>query len=224
MSEFLPPIFALNKPLGPSSNQVLTRLRGMLGKRKIGYAGTLDPLAEGVLVVAIGREHTKRLRHILEQEKEYIATVRFGLTSATDDEEGEKAPVETPAAFSPPSAEEIRAILPEFTGTIWQLPPKFSAIKAGGRPAYHVARAGGEPLLGKRQVDIYGIEILAYEWPLLKIRVACGSGTYIRSLARDLGERFGCGAYLAGLVRTRVGEYTLERAYTLEEIAARYAA
>lgn len=210
-------IFALYKPKGPSSNQVLVRLRRLLGVKKIGYAGTLDPLAEGVLVVAVGRENTKQLRHILEGEKEYVATVKFGETSTTDDEEGEKNAGMVTAI---PTHSDIAAVLPEFIGTIWQMPPAYSAIKTGGQRAYKVARAGKTPLLGKRQVDIYAIEILEYAWPFLKLKVTCGAGTYIRSLARDLGGRLGCGAYLAGLVRTRVGSFTAADAATLEAIAA----
>lgn len=213
----LPSIFPLYKPVGPSSNHMLSKLRAILNVKKIGYAGTLDPLAEGVLVVAVGREHTKQLRHILEEEKEYMATVRFGVTSTTDDEEGEKHSL---SVANTPARSDIEAVLPEFIGTVWQMPPKYSAIKAGGKRAYAVARAGKEPLLGKRQVDIYHIEIMEYAWPLVRLKVTCGAGTYIRSLARDLGERLGCGGYLAGLVRTRVGEYTVKNSYTIEDIAA----
>jgi tRNA pseudouridine55 synthase len=216
MKPELPGIFALYKPVGPSSNQVLGRLRKLLNIKKIGYAGTLDPLAEGVLVMAVGRENTKQLRHILEQEKEYVATIRFGFTSTTDDEEGEKTPV---AAKKIPTRADIEAVLPEFIGSIWQMPPAYSAIKTGGQRAYAIARSGGTPLLGKRNVDIYSIDIAAYDWPLLTVTVRCGAGTYIRSLARDIGYELGCGGYLAGLIRTRVGEYTADTAYTLKAIA-----
>jgi len=209
-------IFAVNKPKGPSSAWVINRLKNFFNEKKIGHAGTLDPLATGVLVVGVGRSATKQLRYFMDQEKEYIGVIKLGETSTTDDDEGEK--IFTPDQ-DPKSITEIENIMPQFIGScVWQRPPCYSAIKVGGQRAYAVARQGGEPLLGPRQVVIKSIKILNYKWPYLQVRVVCGSGTYIRALARDIGERLGCGGYLKSLERTRVGDFYLKDAKTLEEL------
>jgi len=199
---------------------MLNKIRKIADTKKVGHAGTLDPLASGVLVVAIGRENTKKLRYILEEEKEYIGTVKLGETSETDDGEGVPSPpTPLPEVEGSPKLNDIEKILPKFIGyAVWQMPPKYSAIKAGGKKAYEVARQGGEPLLGPRQVEIKEIEILEYKWPYLKIRVVCGSGTYIRSLARDIGEELGVGGYLADLERTRVGDFDKKDAIKEEDL------
>ncbi|MDP3900109.1 MAG: tRNA pseudouridine(55) synthase TruB [bacterium] len=212
----MPNIFAVYKPKGPTSNQVLNELRKTFKTKKVGHAGTLDPLAEGVLVVGVGREATKQLATVVQKEKEYIGTVKFGVTSTTDDEEGIKTEFEVGSKKYKKS--DIEKIIPAFIGDILQVPPNFSAIKAGGKVAYKVARAGGMPQLGPRQVEIKAIEILEYSWPFLKIRVVTGPGVYIRSLARDLGSELGCGGYLYDLIRTRVGEYRIEDAAQVENI------
>ncbi len=216
-------IFAVNKPKGPTSNQVLNKIRKIASTKKVGHAGTLDPLAEGVLVVAVGREATKQLNSIVKKEKEYIADVRLGETSTTDDNEGIKSKV-YPASLRKDGVKshkvkslEVKKVLPQFIGKIEQVPPIYSAIKIKGQEAYKRARKGESIEMKSREVEIKEIEILKYKWPNLQIRVVCGAGTYIRSLARDIGSELGVGGYLAGLIRTRVGEFKIKEAIREED-------
>ena len=197
-------IVAVYKPKGPTSFDVIYKLRKLTGIKKIGHAGTLDPLASGVLVVGIGREATRRLREVVESEKEYVATVRFGAKSTTDDEGGEKVAVEF---IKKTSRQDVEKALSQFSGKIMQLPPNFSAIKIGGVRAYKMARRGETPKLIKRPVEVREIKIIKYKWPLLKIKIVSGPGFYVRSLARDLGKKLKVGGYLADLERTRVGQF-----------------
>ncbi|MFA5021212.1 MAG: tRNA pseudouridine(55) synthase TruB [Patescibacteria group bacterium] len=207
-------IIAINKPKGPTSFDIVAQVRKITKVKKVGHAGTLDPLASGVLVVAIGRDDTKKINLIVEKEKEYVADIRLGRTSATDDEEGEKSVVNN----NQPDELEIIAVLQKFIGEIDQVPPQFSAIKINGRPAYKSARAGRVLEMKPRRVLIKQIELLNYKYPDLKIRVVTGPGVYIRSLARDIGNRLKTGAYMSGLIRTRVGEYKLEDCTAMENI------
>ncbi|MFH1597770.1 MAG: tRNA pseudouridine(55) synthase TruB [Patescibacteria group bacterium] len=207
-------ILAIYKAKGPTSHDVVDKLRRITGIKKIGHAGTLDPLATGVLVVGIGREATKQLDTIVKSEKEYLATIKFGEESTTDDEEGEKRTIEFAAK---PKREKIEQALREFIGIIDQVPPQYSAVKVKGRSAYKYARQGQKIELAAKQVEIKSIELIAYQWPILKLKVVTGKGVYIRSLGRDLGQKLGCGGYLADLERTRVGEYSKERSLTLEQ-------
>lgn len=202
-------IFAVYKPKGPTSNDVLQELRRRTGVKKIGHAGTLDPLASGVLVVGIGREATKQLGTIVKKEKEYRAKIRLGMTSTTDDEEGRKK--ETKVSKIPKS-KEVKGVVLKFKGEILQTPPIYSAVKVSGREAYKLARKGKIPKLESRKVEIKEIDILKYQWPYLELKVVTGPGVYIRSLARDIGKELKTGGYLAELERTRVGEYTKEDA------------
>ncbi len=215
-------IVAINKPKGPTSHDIISQVRRITGIKKVGHAGTLDPLASGVLVVAIGRENTKKINTIVKSEKEYIAKIKFGETSTTDDAEGLKTSIVNVETFNQtfPILKEtsIKKVLQKFIGEIEQVPPAFSAIKMNGKKAYELARSGQAVEMKARQVFIKEIELLKYEWPYLDIRIVCGSGTYIRSLARDIGEALKVGAYMAELQRTRVGEYTLEQAVDLAKI------
>ncbi|MFA5128479.1 MAG: tRNA pseudouridine(55) synthase TruB [Patescibacteria group bacterium] len=197
-------IIAVRKPKGPTSFDVIHKLRKISGIKKIGHAGTLDTLASGVLVVGIGREATRKLHEIVELEKEYMATIRFGEESTTDDEAGEKSVVEF---VKKPSRADVEKALAKFSGKIMQLPPNFSAIKIGGVRAYKMARRGQSPKLIKRPVEVKKIKIIKYKWPLLKIKIISGSGFYVRALARDLGRKLKVGGYLAALERTRVGQF-----------------
>lgn len=194
---------------------MLNQIRKKLGTKKVGHAGTLDPLAGGVLVVGIGREATKQLGIVVAKEKEYVATVRMGMTSTTDDEEGEKSVMD---AASPPTAKTVAEAVQKFIGTIEQTPPIYSAIKIKGREAYKYARKGKEVVMEPRKVLIKEIELLEYAWPLLALRVVTGPGVYIRSLARDIGQKLGVGGYLADLERTRVGEYSIEDAIGVDAV------
>ncbi len=207
-------IFSINKPVGPTSHDIIDQLRRKTGVKKIGHAGTLDPLASGVLVVAIGREFTKQLDKLVQKEKEYVAKIKFGYNSTTDDEQGEKEEIKI---LVKPDEKDIQLSVQKFIGDIKQMPPIYSSIKVGGRPAHRRVRKGEDVILGERDVTIKEIEILGYNWPILEVRVVCGPGVYIRSLARDIGSELGVGGYLAGLIRTRVGEYTIEEAVSVED-------
>ncbi len=208
-------IYAFWKPKGPTSHRFLNNIRRILGKGvKVGHAGTLDPLAEGILVVGIGKG-TKQLQAEVEKEKEYVAEITLGMTSTTDDEEGEKTEHQV---SSIPSDLDISNSAGSFIGEIDQVPPIFSAIKISGKPAYKTARSGGELDLAPRHVLIKDIEIVSYSYPKLVLRVETGKGVYIRSLARDIGERLGVGGYLSGLIRTRVGQYDKDSVLSLEEL------
>ncbi len=198
-------IFAVYKPKGVSSFAVIKQLRKSWGIKKIGHAGTLDPLAQGVLVVGVGREATKKLSSEVTKEKEYIATIKLGEYSTTDDAEGEKNKIND----YQPKKKEIKETLSQFIGEIMQVPPNFSAIKIKGNRAYKMAREGKKIELKARLVLIKEIELLDYNYPFLKIRVITGPGVYIRSLARDIGQKLGIGAYLSELERIRVGEFKI---------------
>lgn len=213
-------IVAINKPVGPTSFDIVAQVRKITGVKKVGHAGTLDPQAAGVLVIAVGRDDTKKINLIVEKEKEYIAEIKLGETSSTDDNEGDKKPVSDKI----PAPAEIAAALKKFIGEINQTPPKYSAVKVNGRRAYKLARAGQEVEMKPRPILIKDIELLEYAYPVLKIRVATGPGVYIRSLARDIGETLKTGAYMSGLIRTRVGEFTLDKSLLLEEFKRQYEA
>lgn len=205
-------LLAVYKSVGPTSHDVIDVLRRLTGEQKIGHAGTLDPLASGVLVVGIGREATRLLDSQVQKEKEYVTEIRFGATSTTDDEDGEK----TERSVSRiPSRSDIETALKKFIGEVQQVPPAYSAIKRAGAKAYKLARKGRAVTLGPRAVRIEGVELLAYEWPYAALRVVTGPGVYIRALARDLGEELGVGGYVHALRRTRVGEFTLKDALPL---------
>jgi tRNA pseudouridine55 synthase len=206
-------ILAVNKPKGPTSHDIIDEIRRITGVQKVGHAGTLDPLAHVVLVVGVGRDATRQLASIVQKEKEYVAQITFGQTSTTDDAEGEKTswPVTTI-----PSQEDILSILPSMTGKIAQIPPSYSAIKVRGVRAYRAARKGKAIPLVARKVEIKNIELLSYAWPIVTLRVTCGPGVYLRSLARDLGQALHTGGYLSDLERTRVGQFTLDQALKLK--------
>ena len=209
-------IIAINKPQGYTSHDVIARLRGILGVKKIGHAGTLDPMATAVLVVAIGREATKQIATIVAKEKEYIAEVTFGATSDTDDADGQLIIREVPAVL--PTIDDIKALLPSFIGTVKQRPPAYSALKIKGKRAYALARAGKVIEMEPREVIIKDIEVINYAWPQLQLRIVTGPGVYIRAIARDIGEWLGVGAHLTKLQRTRVGEYRIDDAKEIDEI------
>ena len=209
-------IFAFYKPKGITSNDAVQKVRSIVGRSvKVGHAGTLDPLAQGVLVIAVGREATKKISEVVKKEKEYIAEITLGSESSTDDAEGEKTLFNVSKR---PVLEEIIKIFPEFIGRIKQMPPIYSAIKIQGREAYKYARQGQEIKMESREVEIKNIELLEYAWPLLKIKVLSCPGVYIRSLARDIGKKLGVGGYLSFLERTRVGDFKKEDAVLMENL------
>lgn len=205
----------VNKPSGITSFDAIRILQRRLGKaEKIGHAGTLDPFAQGVLVVCVGNA-TRLVRFLAQRPKQYHAEITLGATSSTDDPEGEI--IQRPDAVVPSRA-NIEAALAGFVGTIQQVPPAHSAVHVGGKRAYTLARAGEKPVLAAKPVTIHAIELLGYEFPLLRINVTCGGGTYIRSLARDVGQKLGIGAYCSKLVRTAVGPFRLEQARPAQDL------
>ena len=211
-------MLVIDKPLGMSSAYVCTVIRGKAGGAKVGHTGTLDPLATGVLVLCLGKA-TKLGEQIMGQPKRYLTEIDLTAFSTTEDLEGELTQVDV-TDHDRPTAEQIDEILQHrFTGEIDQAPPAFSAMKIGGRPAYKLARAGEIPSeLEQRKVRIDSIDRIAYDWPRLTLDIRCGRGTYIRSLARDLGRALGTGGYLTELRRTAVGQFTEDQAQQLEAI------
>ncbi len=208
-------LLPLDKPAGWTSHDVVAHVRRLLRVRRVGHAGTLDPMATGLLIVCVGQA-TRVAEYVMRGTKVYRAQVRLGVATDTDDATGRViAQGEVHA-----DEEAVRAALASFLGTIQQVPPLYSAIKRGGRPLYELARAGIEPPREPRPVTIQRIDLLSWEPPELTIEVTCSPGTYIRALARDLGQRLGCGAHLTGLVRLASGHFALEDAHTLEEVEA----
>ncbi|MBI2013614.1 MAG: tRNA pseudouridine(55) synthase TruB [Candidatus Colwellbacteria bacterium] len=212
-------IFGIYKPTGPTSHDIINKLRKITGERRIGHAGTLDPLAKGVLVVAISRKYTRKLEKQVAADKEYIAKIKLGYTSATDDAEGPMQREETGVMIN---HNTVKKVLKTFEDKIMQTPPAYSAIKLKGKRAYQLARKGKTPALKPRPVEIKKIALIKYKWPYLEIRVKTGKGVYIRSLARDIGAKLGVGGYLAALERTRVGKFTRINSLTLKEFASKY--
>lgn len=216
-------LVSVNKPKGPSSNQFLGQIRKLLNTKKIGHAGTLDPLASGVLVIGVGREATRQLSLALDSEKEYVAEIYLGKNSSTDDEEGEKTAICKVSDLNI-KKEDIEKVLTKFIGLIWQEPPIYSALKIKGIPAYKLARQGKIKKLASREVEIKKIELITYFSPIIKLKVICSKGVYIRSLARDIGRELSVGAYLSNLERTRVGEFTIKTSLSLNKLKEKYLA
>lgn len=217
----------IDKPAGMTSHDVVARMRRLAKTRRVGHAGTLDPLATGVLVIGIEKA-TRLLGHLALTEKEYAATIRLGQSTLTDDADGDILPP-LEDAFSPASAvapEDLRMALVELTGELMQVPPRVSAIKVGGQRAYHLTRSGAAPTLSPRLVTVRRLDLLATRQAgdLLDIDVdvTCSSGTYIRAIARDLGAALRTGGHLTALRRTRVGPYRLDGAQTLGELAENF--
>lgn len=210
-------IFNIDKPVGVSSARIVARIKRLLPRgTKVGHAGTLDPFATGVLLILVGRA-TKLCESLMGAAKGYDATIKLGATTATLDPES--AEIVTEGAKSVDDVATIQAVIDRFIGVIPQRPPAFSAMKIAGRRAYDLARKGQEVELAERPVRIDRIDILSYRWPELRIQMECGRGTYVRSLARDIGEALGTGGYLTQLRRTFVGPYRAEAAATVEKVA-----
>ncbi|MES2876748.1 MAG: tRNA pseudouridine(55) synthase TruB [Patescibacteria group bacterium] len=220
-------ILLIDKPVGWTSFDVVAKIRGMRRaalkaegitptKRqlRVGHAGTLDPFATGLLVILLG-EATKRSDEFLKQDKTYEAVVTLGATSTTGDPEGELANV----SDTVPTDEAVQAVMGTFTGTITQIPPAYSAIKINGQRAYKLARKGHEVEMPSRQVVIHSLELISYDYPELHIRTHVSSGTYIRSLAEDIGKTLGTGAYCSQLRRTTIGEQRIADATEMSVLA-----
>lgn len=205
----------VNKPAGMTSHDVVNAVRRLVGTRRVGHAGTLDPMAIGVLVLALGAA-TRLVQFIDTSDKTYRATLRLGETTTTYDADGdlvERRPVTVSQA-------DVEVALAGFRGNIAQIPPMYSAIKVKGQKLYHLARQGKEIERAARPVTIHRLDVLDWALPDVTIEVVCSAGTYIRSLAHDLGQTLGCGAHLTALTRTAAGDFRLKNAYTLEALDA----
>ena len=209
-------ILLINKPLQWTSFDVVRKIRNTIKIKKVGHAGTLDPLATGLLIVCTGK-FTKRINEYMAQEKEYTGTFVLGATTPTYDLESEPANFKSIEGIT---EEYIYETAKKFTGEIMQMPPIHSAIKQKGKPVYLLARKGVDVVMEPRRVTIKEFEITSIDLSVVSFRVVCTTGTYIRSLAHDFGQALGCGAYLGSLCRTRIGEFTINDAMGMEEFIA----
>lgn len=224
-------VLNIDKPAGPTSHDIVLRVRRILGEKRVGHAGTLDPMATGVLVVCIGKA-TRIVEYLVAQEKEYVAEMALGRTTTTQDATGEELSASDSSFVTREIVEEV---LPRFTGRIMQIPPMVSAVKHQGKRLYELARKDIEVERKPREVTVYSVEITSFTCkpddrgeldgqghpcprPIVGLRVVCSSGTYIRTLCADIGEALGVGGYMQSLVRTRVGRFDLERATQLDEL------
>jgi tRNA pseudouridine55 synthase len=204
----------INKPLGITSHDVVAQVRRILNTKKVGHAGTLDPLATGVLIVCVGSA-TRLSEYVMAGTKAYRAAIHLGVETTTYDAEGEIVALNDASAIT---LEQVAAALPAFVGEIDQFPPLYSAIKQGGRKLYDIARKGETVEVPARRITIQGLEITAWSPPMVTLDVTCGAGTYIRSLAHDLGAALGVGGSLAALTRTASGAFTLENSLSLDDL------
>jgi tRNA pseudouridine55 synthase len=222
VTEAVSGILVLDKPGGMTSHDVVARARRILGTRKVGHAGTLDPMATGVLILGAGRA-TRLLGHLALRDKRYLATVRLGASTVTDDVEGDVLSVADPARVAAVTDEQVQDVLRRQVGVVEQRPSSVSAVKVDGRRAYDRVRSGEEVVLASRTVEITRIDILARSRSAdaidVDVDVECSTGTYIRAIARDLGDALGIGGHLTRLRRTRVGPFDLTAALSLEEFA-----
>jgi tRNA pseudouridine55 synthase len=216
-------ILLVDKPKGWTSHDVVAKVRGTLkqsggiAKPKVGHTGTLDPLATGLLVLVVG-SYTKRAQEFSKLDKTYEVTMKLGETSTTGDAEGKISPYPKPISrLSLVTRLSLAKVLKGFTGDIEQIPPQFSAIKVGGQRAYKLARAGKEVKLEPRNVTVHSIRLTDYSYPIVKFTTEVSSGTYIRSLVEDIGQKLGTGAYMTELKRAEVGQFTLENAVRIDD-------
>lgn len=207
-------ILLVDKEPGWTSHDVVAKVRGITGQRRIGHTGTLDPAATGLLVLCLGQA-TRLVEYMIGADKRYVGEIALGVETTTDDGEGEVIARRDPPDLDTVNLAELEH---QFTGEFEQVPPTFSAIKVDGRRSYAVARAGGEPDLRPRTVRVYDLRLEARPPDRLAIDVRCGSGTYVRALARDIGRAIGCGAHLASLRRTEVGRFHVDAAFTVGDL------
>ncbi len=205
----------LDKPIGYSSNQALQQVKHLLQAAKAGHTGTLDPLATGLLPLCFG-EATKFAHYLTEADKVYEATLKLGVTTSTGDAEGQVLSEQAVQV----SADQFSAVCRQFLGEISQIPPMYSALKHEGKALYEYARAGVEIARNARSVSIHAISVLAFDQDVASIRVTCSKGTYIRTLAEDIGAKLGCGAHLIGLRRTATADYHIAQSMTLDDFVA----
>ena len=216
-------LLLINKPQGPTSHDIVDEIRRVTEVKKVGHTGTLDPQAEGLLILLVGRKATKKQSEFLNLDKEYEAEIKLGEETDTLDSQGETTNI---YEGDWPSEEEVSSLLEKFEGGYHQVPPAYSAKKVDGDRAYKLARKGEKPELEPEKINIYEIEMINYFMPgqpkadkaHLKIRMKCSKGTYVRALARDIGKKLGCGAHLTFLKRTQIGDYKLKNAVSLSEL------
>ncbi|MFL7838559.1 MAG: tRNA pseudouridine(55) synthase TruB [Candidatus Promineifilaceae bacterium] len=206
-------LLLIDKPVGPTSHDIVNQLRRLSGIRRIGHAGTLDPLASGLLLVCIGRA-TRLLEYLLDQPKRYEASVRLGQSTDTFDAQGEVV-AERPVMVT---GQDIEEALQQFRGPIVQYAPAYSAVKKDGVPLYKLARQGIEVERPSREVTIYNLQLCSWQEPLVELDVSCSSGTYIRSLADDLGNVLGCGGHISSLRRSEVGSFAVDEAVAIDRL------
>jgi tRNA pseudouridine55 synthase len=207
-------IVNINKPIGLTSHDVVNRVRRMTGQRKVGHAGTLDPAATGVLLLCLGRA-TRVVEHLTASDKTYRARIRLGISTDTYDVEGE---ITSQSATHGVTRPQVERELGSWVGSLEQIPPMYSAVKHNGTPLYRLARRGQTVARRARKVQIWAAKLLEWAPPELEVEVRCSKGTYIRSLAHDLGQHLGCGAHLVGLTRMASGDFRVEQAVSLEEL------
>lgn len=214
MADAVEGILLVDKPAGPTSHDIVARVRRLSGVRRVGHTGTLDPLATGLLAICVGRA-TRLAEYLSGQSKSYEASVRLGQETTTYDAEGEIVAERQVSV----SEEELAAALDAFRGVITQLPPLYSAVKVDGKPLYRLAREGVEVERPARTVTIFELDLIGWLPPLLELRIVCSSGTYVRSLAHDLGRVLECGGHVQALRRTAVGSFEVEEAVSLETLS-----
>ncbi len=208
-------VLLFNKPYGWTSFDLVRKVRGLIRIKKIGHAGTLDPLATGLMILCTGK-FTKRIAEFMGQEKEYMAEMTIGAITPTYDLESEPEQLKP---WNHITSDRIEEVMQSFRGLIHQIPPAHSAIKVGGKRVYELARAGKEVKLEPRPVTIKELELVSLDENRITLRVVCSTGTYIRSLVHDIGQALGTGAYLSGLIRTRIGAQRLAQAMNIEAFA-----
>lgn len=216
--QLLDGVLLLDKPEGVSSNHALQRAKRALDARKAGHTGTLDPFATGLLVCCLGRA-TKLAGQLLDSDKGYLATIRFGIETDSGDLTGQPVSV-MPEGFSEIDQDALDQVLSEFRGDIEQIPPMYSALKRHGKPLYKYAREGVEVERPARHVTIHELDVVSRTSTEVVVNIICSKGTYIRTLAQDIGRRMGCGAHLSALRRTRVGPFHVDQAIALETLQA----
>jgi tRNA pseudouridine55 synthase len=207
-------VLLIYKPLYWTSFDAVRKVRNLTRTKKVGHAGTLDPLATGLLIICTGK-FTKKINEYMAREKEYTGTITLGATTPTYDLESEPRDFKSYDSITP---EQLEKAAISFTGQIMQVPPIHSAIKKEGKRVYELARKGVDVKLEPRQVTISQFELTKVELPVVHFRVVCSTGTYIRSLANDFGEKLGCGGYLSSLCRTRIGEFLLQDAQSIQQL------
>lgn len=210
-------LLLINKPQGPTSHDIVDRVREITGVEKVGHTGTLDPQASGLLILLVSREATKQQNKFLNLRKEYEAIMKLGEETDTLDAQGEITNI---YEGDWPDQQEIESVLKQFKDSYHQVPPAYSAKRVEGERAYKLARKGEQPKLEPQRVEIYKLELIDYDQPELEIGVECSKGTYIRALARDIGKKLGCGAHLTFLKRTQIGDYSLEDAVSIADLSS----